>query len=138
MATPVVSRVCLRPSVLRCWRALLLCVLPFCNLFPRTYIRLRLIVQTNGVGLKYQMRTTRYFLVCTAVSSSNFKRLVCPSNVRAGGVQSLKSKSSNDGTSGLSHPFYTIPTHCSYVVRVFSNSKCLAPLPQNKCKDFCT
>ena len=39
----VVSRVCLRPSVLRCWRALLLCVLPFCNLFPRTYIRRRLI-----------------------------------------------------------------------------------------------
>ena len=37
------SRV-LRPSVLRCWRALLLlCVLPFCNLFPRTYIRRRLI-----------------------------------------------------------------------------------------------
>ena len=37
---------CLRPSVLRCWRALLLqlCVLPFCNLFPRsTYIRRRLI-----------------------------------------------------------------------------------------------
>ena len=31
----------LRPSVLRCWRALLLtlCVLPFCNLFPHTYIR---------------------------------------------------------------------------------------------------
>ena len=27
---------CLRPSVLRCWRALLLCVLSFCNLF---YVR---------------------------------------------------------------------------------------------------
>ena len=35
----VVSRVCLRPFVLRCWRALLLCVIPFCNLFPRTYVR---------------------------------------------------------------------------------------------------
>ena len=34
---------CLRPSVLRCWRALPLCVLPFCNLFPRTYVRPRLI-----------------------------------------------------------------------------------------------
>ena len=35
------SRVYLRPSVLRCWRALLLtlCVLPFCNPFPHTYIR---------------------------------------------------------------------------------------------------
>ena len=37
------SRVYLRPSVLRCWRALLLRVLPFCNLFSRTYIRRRLI-----------------------------------------------------------------------------------------------
>ena len=34
---------CLRPSVLRCWGALLLCVPPFCDLFPRTYIRRRLI-----------------------------------------------------------------------------------------------
>ena len=54
----VVSRVCLRPSVLRCWRALLLqlCVLPFCNLFPRTYIRRRLIpftIQARSTNTRF-------------------------------------------------------------------------------------
>ena len=53
------SRVYLRPSVLRCWRALLLtlCVLPFCNLFPHTYIR-RFHIRTYFLSaISFRIRT---------------------------------------------------------------------------------
>ena len=61
----VVSRVCLRRSVLRCWRALLLCVLPFCNLFPRTYIRRRLIPYYDSGPLhKHQIYIRPIFHFC--------------------------------------------------------------------------
>ena len=62
------SRVCLRPSVLRCWRALLMCILPFCNLFPRTYIRRRLIPYYDSGPLhKHQIyiRPIFHLFCCT-------------------------------------------------------------------------
>ena len=66
---------CLRPSVLRCWRALLLCVLPFCNLFPRSYIRRRLIPYYDSGPLhKHQIYIRPIFHVCSVCTdwSINF------------------------------------------------------------------
>ena len=63
-------RVCLRPSVLRCWRALLLCVLPLCNLFPRTYIRRRLIPYYDSGPLhKHQIYMRPIFHMSQGVES---------------------------------------------------------------------
>ena len=75
----VVSRVCLRPSVLRCWRALLLCVLPFCDLFPRTYIRRRLIPYYDSGPLhKHQIYIRPIFHFCNLFPRTYIRRRLIP------------------------------------------------------------